>query len=113
MRDESLLKLSIITSLIGIIMLFFAIQLIEVKTVKISDITENMSGEKVTVYGYVISVYEKNGNMFLKIRDEKEINVVVFNNHFDIEKDDYVKVEGKIDVYKNKLEIIAESIILI
>ncbi len=111
MRDETLLKLSIFASVIGILLIVFITQTMEVKAVKISDIKKSMSGDKIITYGYVNSVYEKSGNMFINIADNaSEILVVAFKNHFNIKKGDYIKVKGKVNIYKNRLEIIADSI---
>ncbi len=111
MRDESLLKLSFVASVVGITMLFFTVQLMGAKEVKISEISRNLVGSNVVIHGIVAYKYEKNGNTFLKVSDNSsKIDVVAFRKPLDVKKGEYVKVYGKVKIYKNRLEIVAENV---
>lgn len=83
----------------------------------IKDINEEMINEKVTIQGEITYLYvSKNGHVFLKIKDESgEIKVVVFKNSglsrvYELEKGQKISVSGKIEEYKDELEIIAKDI---
>jgi RPA family protein len=68
----------------------------------------------VKVVGYVKNKpILKNNVLLFSISDKsnKSINVVMFDvKQFNISKDDLVLVIGKIEEYKNELEIVAKSI---
>ena len=81
---------------------------------EISSIDYSSLGMNVKVIGYVKNKpILKNNVLLFSISDEsnKSINVVMFNvKQFNISKDDLVLVIGKIEEYKNELEIVAKSI---
>lgn len=120
-KDETLsiitmdiLKISIITAVIGIISLYVLTQIFREEVVKIEDLK---LGQIERISGMVTSVYvSRNMHVFLKVADNTgEIAVVVFENNnideaYDIEIGDEISVLGRIDEYKGKMEIIAKEI---
>lgn len=117
--DEILLKISLITALIGIIGLIIFAPSIEVKEVKIEDIDKGMIDEEVTISGVVeeIKPSATHETYFLKINDGTGIiSVIVFNSaivemedsntNIEMFKEQKVKLTGKITEYDSKLEII-------
>lgn len=109
-----ILKISIITAVIGIILLFVITQVFKEEEVKIEDVK---LGQIERISGMVTSVYvSKNMHVFLKVADNTgEISVVVFENYnideaYDIEVGDEISVLGRIDEYKGEMEIIAKEI---
>lgn len=120
--DEKLLRIALITSLIGIIGLIIFTPSIEVKKVDISDITRAMIDEKVCIDGVIIDIAESSSktNYFLTINDgESQIQMIVFekqvaeiqSRNLDIEdfKNRKVEVIGTITEYKSNLELILSS----
>ena len=120
--DEKLLRIALITSLIGIIGLIIFTPSIEVKQVDISDITRAMIDEKVCIDGVIIDIAESSSktNYFLTINDgESQIQMIVFekqvaeiqSRNLDIEdfKNRKVEVIGTITEYKSNLELILSS----
>lgn len=117
--DEILLKISLITALIGIIGLILFAPSIEVKEVKIEDIDKGMIDEEIAISGVVeeIKPSATHETYFLKINDGTGIiSVIVFNSaivemedsntNIEMFKDQKVKLTGKITEYDSKLEII-------
>ena len=109
-----ILKISIITAVIGVILLFVITQVFNEETVKIEDLK---LGQIERISGMVTSVYvSRNMHVFLKVADNTgEIDVVIFENHnideaYDLEVGDEVSVLGRVDEYKGKIEIIAKEI---
>lgn len=109
-----LLKVSIITAVIGIIALFFFVQYTKKDIVKVEDLK---LGQISRVDGMITSVYvSKNMHVFLKVADNTgEVTVVVFENYnideaYDLEVGDEVSVTGRVEEYKDKVEIIAKEI---
>lgn len=117
MNEEGVIKFSLIISIIGIIIIYVMALVIEPPLVKISELTNEMSGEHVKVCGKINSKYtSEKGTFFSKIKDEKELSVVFFKenaeglNAYDLENGEEVCIEGNIEIYKNELEIIGSKL---
>ena len=120
--DDKLLKIALVTSLIGLIGLIMFTPSIEVKEVKIEDINRGMIDEEVSINCVVSDVKSsKSGsNYFLTISDGTgQMPLVIFEsqaaqmqtNNLDIKdfKDKQVNVVGKITEYHNEMEIVLSS----
>lgn len=120
--DDKLLKMALVTSMIGLIGLILFTPSIEVKEVKIEDITRSMIDEEVSINCVVTEVKSsKSGSSyFLTINDGTgQMALVIFEsqvaqmqtNSFDIEdfKDKQVNVVGKITEYNGEMEIVLSS----
>lgn len=120
--DDKLLKIALITSLIGLIGLIMFTPSIEVKEVKIEDINRAMIDEEVSINCVVSDVkYSKSGSSyFLTINDGTgQMPLIIFEsqiaqmqaNTLEIEdfKDKKVNVVGKVTEYNNELEIVLSS----
>ncbi|MBQ2831739.1 OB-fold nucleic acid binding domain-containing protein [Methanobrevibacter sp.] len=120
--DDKLLRIALITSLIGIIGLLILTPTIEVKKVKIEDITRSMIDEEVSVDCVVSEIAKSSSgsSYFLTINDGTgQMQLIIFenqaaeiqSNNLDIEdfKDRKVEVTGKITEYNSELEIILSN----
>ena len=120
--DDKLLKIALVTSLIGLIGLIIFTPSIEVKEVKIEDINRGMIDEEVSINCVVSDVKSSSSgsSYFLTINDGTgQMNLIIFesqlsqmqSNSLDIEdfKNKKVKVVGKITEYNNEMEIILSS----
>lgn len=120
--DDKLLKIALVTSLIGLIGLIMFTPSIEVKEVKIKDIDRGMIDEEVSINCVVSDVKSsKSGSSyFLTISDGTgQMPLVIFEsqaaqmqtNNLDIKdfKDKKVNVVGKITEYNNEMEIVLSS----
>lgn len=120
--DDKLLRIALITSLIGIIGLIIFTPSIEVKKVKIEDINRGMIDEEVCIDCVItdITSSQSKNSYFLTINDGTgQTSLVIFekqlaqlqSNDFDIKdfKDKKVEVTGKITEYNSELEIILSS----
>ena len=120
--DDKLLRIALITSLIGIIGLLIFTPSIEVKKVKIEDINRGMIDEEVCIdcvitdiassaskSSYFLTINDGTGQMSLVIFEKQAAEIQ--SNSFDIEdfKDKKVEVTGKITEYNSELEIILSS----
>ncbi len=112
MEDSTLLKLSLVCSLLGILLLIFISDKLVVKEITISEISRSKIDQDVRIKAEVISASLKEDVLFLKVKDStSEIDVVIFNpENLDINKGDKLEITGKVSIYKNKLELIAKSI---
>ena len=120
--DEKLLRIALITALIGIIGLIIFTPSIEDKKVSINDITRSMIDEKVSIQGVITDIAQSSSktNYFLTISDgESQITLIVFekqvaeisSRNLNIEdfKNKKVEVVGTITEYKSDLELILSS----
>lgn len=120
--DDKLLKIALITALIGIVGLIIFTPTVEVKKVDIKDITRSMIDEKVCIDGVITDIVESSSktNYFLTINDgERQITLIIFEKqaaeiqtrNLDIEdfKNRKVEVVGTITEYKSNLELILSS----
>lgn len=120
--DDKLLKIALITSLIGIIGLIIFTPTIEVKEINIKDINRGMIDEEVSIEGVITDVAQSSSktSYFLTINDgESKIQLIIFESqvadiqskNLDIEdfKNRKVKVVGTITEYNSELELILSS----
>lgn len=120
--DEKLLKMALVTSLIGIIGLIIFTPSIEVKEVDIKDINRGMIDEEVKIDCVIqdISQSRSKNSYFLTINDGTgQMPLIIFESqaseiqskNFDINdfKDKKVEVIGKITEYNSQLELILSS----
>ncbi len=120
--DEKLLKMALVTSLIGIIGLIIFTPSIEVKEVDIKDINRGMIDEEVKIDCVIqdISQSRSKSSYFLTINDGTgQMPLIIFESqaseiqskNFDINdfKDKKVEVIGKITEYNSQLELILSS----
>jgi len=130
MVDEKILRnVSILVSLIGLISLFLISRTLEQKVINIGEISVNDIGRRVYVCGKIDSKFvSKSKHIFLSLKDKTgKIKVVIFNNtamklfsqgidvfsinqNTDQNTDEKICVYGKVDLYKNELEIICENV---
>ncbi len=116
MKDESLVKLSILTSVIGISGLLLFLLVSKPLQVRVQDIDETLLGKRVEVVGKVDDLFSKNGHIFFYLRNTSEIKVVVFRNTVkrlgleDLRDGDSVKVVGTVERYRGEIEIITRDL---
>ena len=120
--DDKLLKIALITSLIGIIGLIAFTPTIEVKEVDIKDINRGMIDEEVRLGGVISDIAQSKSktSYFLTINDgEAQIQLIIFESqvseiqsrNIDIEdfKDHKVEVVGTVTQYNSEMELILSS----
>lgn len=120
--DDKLLKIALITSLIGLIGLILFTPSIEVKKVEIQDINRGMIDEEVSIEGVVSDVKSSasKSSYFLTVNDGTgQMSLIIFesqlaqleDNGIDIEsyKGKKVNVVGTVTQYNSQLELILSS----
>ena len=120
--DDKLLKIALITSLIGLIGLIIFTPSIEVKKVEIQDINRGMIDEEVSIDCVVSDVKSSasKSSYFLTVNDgTDQMSLIIFesqlaqleDNGIDIEsyKGKKVNVVGTVTQYNSQLELILSS----
>lgn len=117
--DDKLLKIALVTSLVGLIGLIAFTPTIEVKEVDIKDINRGMIDEEVSITGVITDVAQSKSktSYFLTINDgEAQIQLIIFESqvaeiqsrNLDIAdfKNHQVKVVGTVTQYNSDMELI-------
>ena len=117
--DDKLLKIALVTSLIGLIGLIAFTPTIEVKEVDIKDINNGMIDEEVSIDGVISDVAQSSSktSYFLTVNDgEAQIQLIIFekqaaeiqSKNLDIEdfENRKVRVVGTVTQYNSELELI-------
>lgn len=120
--DDKLLRIALVTSLIGIIGMLIFTPTIEVKKVKIEDIDRGMIDEEVCIDCVVMDVSSSasKSSYFLTINDGTgQMSLIIFEkqaaeiqtNSLDISdfKGKKVEVTGTVTEYNSELELILSS----
>ena len=120
--DDKLLRIALITALIGMIGLLIFTPTIEVKKVKIEDINRGMIDEEVSIDCVITDIAQSStkSSYFLTINDGTgQMPVIIFEKqaaeiesvNFDIDGFENRKVEvtGKITEYNSELELILSN----
>ncbi len=114
MQDEEIIKISIVTVVIGLVGLIITSGFVSIDTIDISDIDNSKLDEDVEINGIVDSVYiTKSDTTIIKISDDTgSINVVVFaSTNLDtvINENMNVSITGKVSIYNGAYELILEN----
>ena len=117
--DDKLLKIALVTSLIGLIGLIAFTPTIEVREVDIKDINKGMIDEEVSIDGVISDVAQSSSktSYFLTVNDgEAQIQLIIFekqaaeiqSKNLDIEdfENRKVRVVGTVTQYNSELELI-------
>lgn len=113
MHDKTLLKIALLGSVIGVVLLFFISSQLSVGEQVISQLDELPEGKEVEVTGVVLRVSDTEKVMFLEIAEEKieDVTVVLFKDgKVDVKEGDVVTIVGSLEEYQGKKEIIGNRV---
>ena len=113
MKEKTLLKIALITSLSGLLILYLISSNIELKEKNIEKITIENIDEFVKLKGIVKRITDTEKVTIMEITQPQEITVVLFkdkNTTTKIQKNNEIEIFGKVDEYEGKLEIIADRV---
>ena len=111
MQEKTFLKIAILTSVIGILLLLFIVENSKIEISNISDITKSSIDSQVRIQGFISSIRSTSSSTILTVNDvTSSIKVIIFAKNLDLSKNDYVEITGKIQEYENNLEILTSNI---
>ena len=113
MKEKNLLKIALICSVVGILILFIVSQNISVEEKTISRITIEDMDKKVKIKGFVEDVINTEKVVIINVVQPQNMDVVLFkeeNETIDVKKDDLIEVVGKVEEYKGELEVIGQRV---
>ena len=111
MKDSTLIKISLVWSFVGIVLLIVAAIFAKPEVIKLSYLEENI-GKTIVVQGTVGKTSYQEKASFIELKDERNtIEVVMFENpETKVYMGDLVSIKGKVQIYKNKISMVAEGI---
>ena|SRR3989338_6918391 len=113
MKEKTLLKTALITSLIGLIALYIISSNLEINETSIQKITLENKDDFIKLNGFVTKVVNAEKVSILEITQPQKITVVLFKNknkNISISEGSEVEIFGRVDEYEGNMEIIAERI---
>jgi len=115
MHEKTLLKISLATSLIGILILLMIMDKIDVSDSNIAAINKELVDKQVKIKGEITRITETPGLYILKVKDDTgDMDVIIFKeDEIEFEKGVLVEVDGQVAEYAGKLELIAKKVIIL
>lgn len=115
MEEKTLLKIALICSIIGILIIFIFADRLEPSLINISDISKSFIDQEVKIQGVIISSRVTSSTVMLDVKDDTGIiKIILFDDEsFDADKGQIVKVLGSVKEYNGVLEIESKKILLL
>ncbi len=117
--DRKLIRISLLVAVIGIACIYLVTFFIGPESRTIASITENDAGKHIIVNATVLEKRVKDGNVFLDLGDGTgNITAVMFERTargtdiYAVKEGDDILINGQINIYKDELEIIANSVVI-
>ena len=108
MDDKALFRISLAFAVLGMSFLFFISENIEIRQPDIAKI--NDLEKYVKLEGTVTRATKINGNLFLRVAQEEQMSVVLFDEDSEIRPGDKVEIVGRLEEYKGEYEVIGEEL---
>ncbi len=109
MDDSVLLKTALLTTILGLIFLFYVLQTRELPEKALINITDQDIDKLVKITGKVVEVKQGNNLTRIIISQENTIMALIFED-VNVSEGYNVTVEGKVEEYMGKKEILIERI---
>lgn len=115
LREKWLNRVSLIVAVCGVIIIVFYSVNIEPLKVNVFEINENLLEQNVLIEGRIDSSYLTKNVLIFELNDGTgKIKAVKFspekNDLLLIHKNAFLRVEGRVTLYKNEIEIIVETV---
>ncbi len=111
-RKISLLKLSFVIAIVGILLLLVLANILPSQQIKIEKINNKLLNKKITTSGEILNLINYDNFQIISIQDETGKIDITFNKILNLKKAQKITVIGKITEYKGNLQIQADKIIV-
>lgn len=115
MHENTLLKIALMSSVLGVALLFVISSGTEVDAQAIARIDELPEGQEVEVTGVVVRAHDREKVLFLTLAEQKieDVTIVLFKNgKVHVKEGDIVTVTGSLDEYEGKKQIVGNRVTL-
>ena len=109
MKEKALLRIAIISSLVGVFLLYIISENISLDESAISKIENEDIGDDVKVKGVVKDVFNGEKVSIITITQPSEMKIILYDN-VSVNSGDYIEVVGEIDEYNGNKEIIGNRV---
>ena len=116
MDDKTLLRIALLGSVIGVVILLLLSEQISVQKELISRLDGVPEGKEVEVVGKILRFSDKGKVAFVEIAEQKieSVNVVLFKDrNITLREGDIVRVTGSVEEYEGKKEILGNRVVLL
>jgi aspartyl/asparaginyl-tRNA synthetase len=117
---KKLLKIALILSFLGILLLLFLSTQLEQKTISINETSDFQEYQKVKIQGEIKSIKELTPHFFILNVQDKTGNISITLNSqenlkekINLSKTNLAEITGKLSYYKKTAQVSAEKIILL
>ena len=111
MKENTLLKIALTCSLLGLAVLYFLSQKINFESYSPQKTARNIGGD-VKIEGIVKKIVDRDNVRFIEVVQQSSLNVVLFtDDRIDLNPGDRIEVEGALQEYGGKEEVIAQKIV--
>ncbi len=113
MQEKTLVKLSLIITLLGLSFLFVYAQNLDLEPT--ADLETSTASEKVAMKGTVKNLKVTDKAVFFELQGEKIVytDVILFpDSSIYLREGDHVELTGQVEEYKGEKELIADKIVL-
>lgn len=108
MEEKTILKLALLTALVGLITLFILTSTIKFPETN-TKITKELEGETIKIKGEITEIKEFDKFSILKIKYPTYINTITFEKT-ELKQGDKVEITGEVEFYEGKEELMIEEI---
>tara|TARA_Y100000294_G_C8372116_1_gene263170 strand:+ start:310 stop:645 length:336 start_codon:yes stop_codon:yes gene_type:complete len=109
MKEKTLIKISLIFSVIGIVFLYYLVGNVSLDEKEIDKI--NYIDQDIKIKGVVTNIDERDKVAFVEIAQPNVMKVVIFkDDELNLKINDYIEITGNVEEYNGKLQIIAEEV---
>ena len=109
MKEKALLRIAIISSLVGVFLLYIISENISLDESAISKIENEDIGDDVKVKGVIKDVFNGEKVSIITITQPSEMKIILYDN-VSVNSGDYIEVVGEIDEYNGNKEIIGNKV---
>ncbi|MBI2140467.1 hypothetical protein HYU14_06075 [Candidatus Woesearchaeota archaeon] len=113
MEEKRLLGIALIGFLVGLLIIFFLSQSMDISPTSIDSLQSLPNEQDIKIMGAVTKIVESGNNLLLTIEEPKQVKVFLYQNKngdFAIQEGDQVEILGTIDTFRGEKQIIADRI---
>lgn len=111
MREKTLLKISLISGLAGLILLFGVLETAPLREISFQNIyAEDFRGSGL-IRGTVLQISEGNRTQYLELVSHEPLKVTVFRDEaIPVKKGDLVEIRGEVQEYEGEKRFLGEEV---
>ncbi len=110
MNDETLLNIALSIAILGISILLVLSYFDKIPDKSFNEITSKDIGSRTTVKGIVKQIYPHNNSVSIKLEQKCVMDITSFEKNVNVSVGDNLTVQGTIQEYKGRINVLADKI---